>query len=68
MGSLPGHTRHPFTTHLFGVGQVFQFSRRADVFIAPRDYSYFLQFYARHVLPVVDTYAYGASGAIVSTC
>jgi len=33
-------------------------NNRADLFFEERNYHYFLQLYAKHVLPIADTYAY----------
>lgn len=39
--------------HVFSRG-----NNKQDVFFEPRNYPYFLDLYARHVAPVVDTFAY----------
>ena len=33
-------------------------NNRQDIFIEERNYRYFLQLYTKHVVPVVDTFAY----------
>lgn len=39
--------------HIFNRG-----NNREDIFIEDRNYRYFLKLYARHIVPVADTYAY----------
>jgi REP element-mobilizing transposase RayT len=45
---LPGHTYH-----IFNRG-----NNRENIFREARNYPYFLELYAQHVMPVVDTFAY----------
>lgn len=41
------------TYHIYNRG-----NNRENLFVEPRNYPYFLNLYAKHILPIAETYAY----------
>jgi putative transposase len=51
--SKPLPLEHGKTYHIYNRG-----NNRENIFVEERNYPYFLKLYARHILPIADTFAY----------
>ncbi|MCS6846293.1 MAG: hypothetical protein RMN52_01095 [Anaerolineae bacterium] len=51
--SKPAPLIRGVTYHIYARG-----TNREDIFIEPRNYTYFLRLYTQHIVPIADTYAY----------